>query len=209
MADSLKSLAGVATLPPRRRRNLYIKMLIENDQSVDWYYAISPKVLNWTLLAGYIVLPSTFTTMNRSEAFNTMMEDNELVLKAFQNPPLLGLALFLFIVSLIGLTCIWWVWKCNYIWSLNNIITQVHHTPLLTNSLLGFSTTLLNVYAVRDGTWSAIAIASITATSFCLLISILAYTIYSIWLLKPIRAARAGRNVEGYSTADTATHRKE
>ncbi|KAH6653445.1 hypothetical protein BKA67DRAFT_660064 [Truncatella angustata] len=170
-------------------------MLIENDQSVDWYYAISPKVLNWTLLAGYIVLPSTFTTMNRSEAFNTMMEDNELVLKAFQNPPLLGLALFLFIVSLIGLTCIWWVWKCNYIW--------------LTNSLLGFSTTLLNVYAVRDGTWSAIAIASITATSFCLLISILAYTIYSIWLLKPIRAARAGRNVEGYSTADTATHRKE
>ncbi|KAH6653589.1 hypothetical protein BKA67DRAFT_501593, partial [Truncatella angustata] len=100
----------------------YIKMLIENDQSVDWYYAISPKVLNWTLLAGYFVLPSTFTTVNRSEAFNTMMEDNEVVLKAFQNPPLLGLALFLFIVSLIGLTCIWWVWKCNYIWTLNNII---------------------------------------------------------------------------------------
>ncbi|KAH6653470.1 hypothetical protein BKA67DRAFT_569799 [Truncatella angustata] len=172
MADSLKRLAGVATLPPRRKRNLYIKMVIENDQSVHWYYAISPKVLSWTLLAGYIVLSSTFTTMNRSEAFSTMMEDNEVALKAFQNSPLLGLALFLFIVSLIGLSCIWWVWKCNYSWSLNNIIT-----PLLTNSLLGFSTTLLNVYAVRDGTWSAIAIASITATSFCLLISIVAYTI--------------------------------
>ncbi|KAH6638601.1 hypothetical protein BKA67DRAFT_588930 [Truncatella angustata] len=103
MADSLISLAGIATLPPRRRRNLCIKMLIENGQSV----------LNWTLLAGYIVLPFTFTTMNRSEAFNTMMEDNELALKAFQNTTLLGLALCLFIVSLIGLTCI----------CLNNIIT--------------------------------------------------------------------------------------
>ncbi|KAH6658869.1 hypothetical protein BKA67DRAFT_511685, partial [Truncatella angustata] len=155
------------------------------------------------LLAGYIVLPSTFTTMNRSEAFNTMMEDNELALKAFQYPPLLVLVSFLFIVSLLGLMYIWWVWN------LNNIITQVHQRfflrPLLTNSLLGFSTTLLNVYAVQDGIWSAIAVASLSATSFCLLIAIVGYTIYSIWLLKPIRAAQVA---EGCSTADTATHGK-
>ncbi|KAH6656333.1 hypothetical protein BKA67DRAFT_551633 [Truncatella angustata] len=40
--------------------NLYITMLAENDQSVDWCYAISAKVLAWTLLVGYIVIPPAF-----------------------------------------------------------------------------------------------------------------------------------------------------
>jgi hypothetical protein len=35
------------------------------------------------------------------------MEDNEVALKAFQDPPLLGLALFLFIVSLIGIRALY------------------------------------------------------------------------------------------------------
>lgn len=125
MSGNLGKLQHVATLPTRRRRDIYIRMLIENDQSVDLYYVILSKVFSWTLLAGYIVLPSTFTTVNRSETFKTML-NNEPVLEAFQNPPLLVLASVLFFMSLAGLTYIWWVWKRNYIWSLNNIITYVY-----------------------------------------------------------------------------------
>lgn len=59
---------------------------------------------------------------------------------------------------------------------------------------------MINVYAVQDGEWSPIAIATTSATSFCLLMGVIGYGIYNKWLLKPIREAQAAQATKASST---------
>ncbi|KAI1858300.1 uncharacterized protein JN550_012831 [Neoarthrinium moseri] len=157
-------------------------MLIENDHAVPWYWTMATKVFVWLLLAGFIVFPSTFTSLSRSEALNHTLEGSEPVSEALRNPPLLAIALLLFVVSTAAPGYIWWIWKGNYIWALNRIIL-----PLLANSSLGLITTLLNISTAQDGNWSATAITSTAITSFCLFISMIGYAVYDLWLLRPLR----------------------
>jgi hypothetical protein len=40
----------------------YIHILLELD-TIDWVYNFLSSFTNWTLLAGYLVIPGTFTTL--------------------------------------------------------------------------------------------------------------------------------------------------
>jgi hypothetical protein len=44
----------------------YVHMLLELD-TIDWVYNFLSSFANWTLLAGYLVIPGTFTTLQKSD----------------------------------------------------------------------------------------------------------------------------------------------
>ncbi|GLA21325.1 hypothetical protein AnigIFM62618_010632, partial [Aspergillus niger] len=72
----------------------YIQMLLEVDH-MPWIYNIIASVAHWVLLAGYLVIPGTFTSLQTSEKLKQALIDNganKAVLNKIQNPPLLAIA---------------------------------------------------------------------------------------------------------------------
>ncbi|KAF3004649.1 hypothetical protein E8E15_000588 [Penicillium rubens] len=70
----------------------YVRMLKEEAQ-MDFKYNITASAANWILLAGYLVIPGTFTSLQNSSQVESVLETNSAgraVLKTIQNPPLLA-----------------------------------------------------------------------------------------------------------------------
>jgi hypothetical protein len=53
----------------------YVHMLQELD-TIDWVYNFLSSFANWTLLAGYLVIPGTFTTLQMSDTLKQGRQDN-------------------------------------------------------------------------------------------------------------------------------------
>jgi hypothetical protein len=53
----------------------YIHMLLELD-TIDWVYNFLSSFANWTLLAGYLVILGTFTTLQKSDTLKQGLQDN-------------------------------------------------------------------------------------------------------------------------------------
>lgn len=102
---------------------LYTKMLKEEAQ-MDWRFNLCANAANWVLLAGYVIIPGTFTSLKRSSEVQDVLQQNgagRVVLKRIQNPPLLVIA-FLFLIA--GSGILGWLWvkfKNNYPWLINKI----------------------------------------------------------------------------------------
>ena len=79
---------------------LYMKMLKEEAQ-MDWRFNLCADAANWVLLAGYVIITGTFTSLKRSSEVQDVLQKNgagRVVLKTIQNPPLLVIA-FLFLIT--------------------------------------------------------------------------------------------------------------
>jgi hypothetical protein len=102
---------------------LYTKMLKE-EARMDWRFNLCANAANWVLLAGYVIIPGTFTSLKRSSEVQDALQKNgagRVVLKTIQNPPLLVIA-FLFLIT--GSAMLGWLWvkfKNNYPWLINKI----------------------------------------------------------------------------------------
>jgi hypothetical protein len=101
-----------------KMRSQYTNMLLEwgDIPLSDILYA---GIFQWLLLAGYMVLPGTFVSLQKSEAVQEGLRGNgaeEAVLHTIQNPPLLAIACVLFLVGLMGMAWLSFRWKTNYIW---------------------------------------------------------------------------------------------
>ena len=78
----------------------YLKMLQEDDQ-MDVRLNITASVANWALLAGYLVIPGTFASLQSSNQVGHILGANKtgrVVLYAIRNPPLLVIS-YLFLAS--------------------------------------------------------------------------------------------------------------
>lgn len=97
---------------PRHQRGEtnYINMLLQLDH-IPQIYSIFAGLFTWILLAGYLVLPATFTSLQNSR-----------ILKTYQNLPLLWMAAIFCAIGASGMGWLWWMWKMNYVWILNRII---------------------------------------------------------------------------------------
>lgn len=102
---------------------LYTRMLKEEAQ-MDWRFNLCANAANWVLLAGYVIIPGTFTSLKKSSEVQDVLQTNgagRVVLKTIQNPPLLAIA-FLFLIT--GSAMLGWLWvkfKTNYPWLINKI----------------------------------------------------------------------------------------
>ncbi|KAJ5544672.1 hypothetical protein N7461_006976 [Penicillium sp. DV-2018c] len=55
---------------------LYTKMLKEEAQ-MDWRFNLCANAANWVLLAGYVIIPGTFTSLKRSSEVQDVLQKNE------------------------------------------------------------------------------------------------------------------------------------
>lgn len=133
----------------RRRttaRTRYIDMLLGLD-TVPPLHNILASASVWILLAGYIVFPATFNSLQKSsfgDESDSRLEAQ--ALKTARNVPLLYVAAVACGVGMLGCVWLWWVHRRNYVWVINRIFL-----PCLMNSVAGLVSTLVNVYSAQDG----------------------------------------------------------
>lgn len=124
----------------------YIDMLLGLDQ-VSPFHNILASCFVWILLAGYIVFPATFTSLQKS-AFDDKADTRlkSQVLATARNIPLLYVAAVACGVGVLGCVWLWWKHRGNYVWVVNRIFL-----PSLMNSVAGLVSTLVNVYSAQEG----------------------------------------------------------
>lgn len=113
------------TLGSHTDETSYVKMLKEEAQ-MDVEYNITASAANWILLAGYLVVPGTFTSLQNSTQVKSALETNSAgraVLRTIQNPPLIVIAC-LFLAC--GIGALGWLLhlprlRGNYVWLVNKI----------------------------------------------------------------------------------------
>ncbi|CAG8409647.1 unnamed protein product [Penicillium salamii] len=163
----------------------YVRMLRE-EAGMDISFNITVGVANWALLAGYLVIPGTFTSLQTSNQVEKTLQVNKAgrtVLHTIQNPPLLGIACLL-LVS--GVGAFMWLLhfpkiRGNYIWLINRLFT-----PLSLNAAAGLLTTVINVCASQGGDWSVMAIVTTTVTGATLFVCLALLAIYKFYKLEKI-----------------------
>jgi hypothetical protein len=91
-----------------------IRMQIEVPKFL--YANMLASLFTWLLLAGFIVLPATVTSIRNSRALDGMGRAGKAVIGATQNIPLLWVAGFCCVCGVSGLLWLWWGQNQNYIW---------------------------------------------------------------------------------------------
>ena len=101
----------------------------------------------WILLAGYIVFPATFNSLQKaSYDANADTKLKSEALQTARNLPLLYVAAVACGIGIAGCVWLWWTHRKNYVWVINRIFL-----PSLLNSVAGLVSTLVNVYSAQDG----------------------------------------------------------
>jgi hypothetical protein len=87
----------------------------------------------WILLAGFIIFPGTFTSIQRLDDSQTIQGNAVAasVLDGFKNTPLLVVAGICCGIGAGGMIWLWWTWRMNYVWLLNKIFMSVFTLSLL------------------------------------------------------------------------------
>ncbi len=113
----------IASNPPLKTK--YIDMLLQLDE-IPRLHNILAGVFGWLLLAGYLVLPGTFTSIRNSRVLEEGAgKAGKVVVKAAQNLPLLWVAGFCCGVASLGMVFLGRFWYNNYIWMTNRIIWYI------------------------------------------------------------------------------------
>ncbi|KAJ5120838.1 uncharacterized protein N7515_010226 [Penicillium bovifimosum] len=153
----------------------YVRMIVEADE-IAWQDNILASAAHWILLAGYLVVPGTFTSLQKSDTIHTGLAQNEAgewILNTIQNPPLLATACVLFVS---GLTIMGWLfreYRGNYIWLINRIFI-----PTLLNALAGFLTTIVSLYTAHNGDWSIMVLLTVITSGLSVACSLILLYIY-------------------------------
>ncbi|CAG8069351.1 unnamed protein product, partial [Penicillium nalgiovense] len=139
------------------------------EAEMDMRFSITVGAANWALLAGYLVVPGTFTSLQTSNQVEKTLQANKAgrtVLHMIQNPPLLAIACLLFVSGIAALTWLMQFPKLrgNYPWLINKVFV-----PLCLHAAAGLLTTVINVCTSQGGDWSVMAIITTAVTGATLL----------------------------------------
>lgn len=102
---------------------LYEHMLRELD-NIPWKYNFFSSFAGWSLLAGYLVIPGTFTSLQGSDQIQQGLVKNKTeraILDTIQNPPLVGIACSLLAVGAGTMAFLFFRWRYNYLWLVNRL----------------------------------------------------------------------------------------
>lgn len=179
----------------------YINMLLDTEK-VPLIDNILAATFCWILLAGYLVFPGTFTSLQTSASLKEASDANNVgrtAYEAVQNVSLLGIAATCCFVGLCGASWLYYHNKQNYVWIGRKIFLWVwqipirkkgHLTlsrPVLINSATGFVNTLINVYTARAKTWSVTATVTAAVTGFFAVLSGILFIFYNNYLLAKLQ----------------------
>ncbi|KAL7918709.1 hypothetical protein ACQKWADRAFT_323545 [Trichoderma austrokoningii] len=166
----------------------YVQMLLHQDD-IPLLHNILAAVFVWLLLAGFLVFPGTFTSLQQSvakqghDAHTLGDQAARLIVKSIKNIPLLVIAAIMCGISAFGMLWLAFQHAKNYVWLVNKLFM-----PGMTNSLAGLVSTLIGVYSQQHGTWSITAkiTAMVEGASLCVCGSL--FLLYQLAFLRQIKA---------------------
>jgi len=176
----------------------YVNMLLAVDDipRMDHFLA---KFFTWILLAGFVLFPGTFSSIQNVPA-SRLNDTEERLLRSVKNLPLFIIAWICCGIGATGMAWLWFKWWNNYIWVVNNIFM-----PGLLNSFAGIISTLSSVYGAQNHQFSSTSKSTIVVTGCAALICGVLTLIYNNWLLATVKRRhdrevgreRAGKHGEG------------
>lgn len=131
-----------------------MEMLLQLDL-VPRIHNILSAFFGWLVLAGFVVFPGTFTSIEKLSTDPDLAAELPTagaILDRAQNLPLLIVAAVACGLGALGLLWLTFRWRNNYIWLLNRIFL-----PSTTNALAGLISSLITVYTQNNGEWSLMA----------------------------------------------------
>lgn len=153
-------------------------MLLDLDAVPKWHN-IAVAISAWMLLAGFVIFPGTFTSIQSINEQNTDIGGLEKwVLSRVRNLPLLVVAGICCGIGAIGMISFWVRWRRNYVWVCNRVFL-----PGTLNALAGLLSTIVNVHTAQNHQWSITAKVSAIVEAGCLVICGALFAFYSNWML--------------------------
>ncbi|CRL19522.1 unnamed protein product [Penicillium camemberti] len=162
----------------------YTKMIIE-FYCTPLRYNVLASTTNWVLLAGYLVIPGTFTSLQKSKSLEHKLDANDTgktILYTIQNPPVLGIGCSFLILGALGMSALGWDRRHNYVWLINKMFI-----PTFLNSIAGLITTVINIYTARNGHWPIMAVLTASITAAVALASFFLILVYQFGKLERIK----------------------
>jgi hypothetical protein len=105
----------------------YMLMVLELE-NIHWCYNFLSSFASWVLLAGYLVIPGTFTTLQKSENLKSGLQDDragKAILSTIQNPPLVAIACSFLSIGASIMVYLFFRWRHNYFWLINRLFLWV------------------------------------------------------------------------------------
>jgi hypothetical protein len=100
----------------------YINMLLRLD-NISKLHNLLAAACTWLLLAGFVVIPGSFTSIVNSRTLQTGAgKAGKAVVKTVQNLPLLGVAVACCLVGVAGMSRLGYLYRSEYIWLINHLI---------------------------------------------------------------------------------------
>ena len=100
-------------------RTPYMAMSVRANQA-PIRYDVYAGCFAWLTLAGYVVLPTTFTSLQNAHGLDKTA-GGKMVKDVSRNIRLLPLASILCSIGIAGTCWLWWKWRRNYIWLMSRI----------------------------------------------------------------------------------------
>jgi hypothetical protein len=97
----------------------YMVMSVKANQARQ-RYNICAGFFAWLTLAGYVVFPNTFTSLQSSDSLKGSKE-GQIIQETVRNVQLLPLAGLSCLIGIAGTFWLWWMWRTNYVWLITRI----------------------------------------------------------------------------------------
>jgi hypothetical protein len=98
-------------------------MLVKVDET-PFIRNLFASFFTWLLLAGYIVFPGAFTSLNKANALDELGNVGKTALTEAQRG-ILAVAGICCGCAAIGIGWLWWKCRANYVWLENDLFLQV------------------------------------------------------------------------------------
>ena len=123
---STRPTAGIRRRPSANTR--YMEMLLDLDSVPKWHN-ITVAICAWLLLAGFVIFPGTFTSIQNIDTEAGGYTDVERwILTHIRNLPLLVVAGVCCGVGALGMIAFWVRWRANYVWVCNRVFMVSYHS---------------------------------------------------------------------------------
>jgi len=177
----------------------YVNMLLALDD-IPAFYNILAGFFTWILLAGFILFPGTFASLQNQNATGLPVQVQQRLLDTVTHLPLFIVAWICTGIGGFGMIWLWWRWRKNYIWCLNKIFM-----PGLLNSLAGLLSTISSLFGAQHGQLSTPSKSTLIVTSAATGVLGILSGFYMFWLIRRVKARhdrevgkeRAGKYGEG------------
>lgn len=164
-------------IPAGYAQTRYVNMLLALDD-IPQMFNIMASFFTWILLAGFVLFPGTFTSLQQQQLAGVEAQ----LLDVVSNIPLYVIAWICTGIGGVGMIWLWWRWQRNYVWIVNRIFV-----PGLLNSLAGVISVLSNIYGVQHGTYSTTSESAIIVTVAVAVVCGCLILLYQFWLLRNIK----------------------